>query len=243
LERGEIKVRGLLAGESGEEFDCNLLPGEYYLVISSGGSVAGQFLDSLAGRRQDNRLRVEGVKVGGGERLPALPSVGLLPPAGQEIFVGTTVGEQLNFFSEENKSHQMEHSGLDRLFEFNFSSRMDNSVWELGAGERRCLLLVSQALAEPRFWVLHNPLDRMDGPRCGAIAEFFRVMRGRGSTLIATSRNPAELLGCCTRVLLLGDRGLNVEFYGSPDSAAEYLAELTGIASETLKKAAAADSG
>ena len=51
-------------------------------------------LDNLAGRSQDKRLSVRFESTDA-----ATGRVGLLPPPGEEIFVGTTIGEQVEFFA------------------------------------------------------------------------------------------------------------------------------------------------
>jgi ABC-type multidrug transport system ATPase subunit len=207
---------GLKRAESGEAFSWNIESGRVCLVT---GSAPGRLLDVVAGRVLDKRLGVKFETANGG----AL-RVGLLPPPGEEIFSGTTIGEQLDFFAREGSDALLEEDGLDGLFGFGFAGRRDESVWELGSGEMRCLLLVSQALAGPCLWVLNQPLARLDGPRCRAMREFIGRRGTQGDAVVISEDNSLELLDCSTELLAVDGNALIVQFHGAGKAAAEYMA-------------------
>ena len=124
---------------------------------------------------------------------------------------------------------------MDKLFGFDFGGRRNNSVWELGSAEKRCLLLVSQALAGPGLWVLHQPLARMDGPRSRAMREFIRLRCEHGDMVVASQEPALELFGSCRELLVLDNGELSVKFHGSGESAADFLADQQGLPRHALK--------
>ncbi|MFC1544656.1 hypothetical protein ACFL4X_00675 [Gemmatimonadota bacterium] len=237
MESDKISISGLTDSATAASFPWLLKLGCSYLVYYAGETVNAALLDHLAGRRQDRRISIDMETADGTRQMPALPSAGLLPAPGEEIFVGTTIAEQLNFFSRGEVQTELEQSGLDNLFAFDFASRLDRSVWELASGERRCLLLVAQALADPRYWILHQPLAGMDGRRGAAIRAFIRDRCARGAIVIAGTARPAELLGCCPELLVLGDDGQSVKYHGIGVEAAAFLAAELALPFRVLESA------
>jgi len=123
-----------------------------------------------------------------GARLSGLHESGLsvayLPFPGEEIFTGTTVAEELSFHASKSSALEERLAGLQEQIEFPFSDTSGRSVWELSDSERRGLLLVSQALALPDFWVCEEPGEIFDGRREKEVRLFLRGEAARGAAVL-----------------------------------------------------------
>jgi ABC-type transport system involved in cytochrome c biogenesis ATPase subunit len=226
VSNSKISISGFGASSGQDNTEWLLNPGAVSVVCSSLEGVRRSLLNSLAGRNKNSGLRIR-VEASDGHRIvQALPSAAVLPPPGEEMFVGTTVGEQLGFYDRADNQGGQRLESLDNKFGFGFSSMPQRSVWELGAGERRCLLLVSQAMAGPRNWIMHSPLERMDGARQSSVLEFIDDCTVRGGIVVAASGFPVLLMGAeNTSLIVLGDSTLNIIYQGEGESAVKYLAQ------------------
>lgn len=229
-----MKVGGLTDSGTDEALKLSLEPGCGLIVYSPQEDVWTAFLDSLLRRRRGKSLPVEMTGKNGKPVGHGLESAAVVPPPGHEVFVGTTVGEQLDFYSGGSAGGGDAGIVLDEAFGFGFLRNRKRSVWELGEGERRCLLTVSQALAEPSCWLFYGPLECLDGVRRRAMAELIRKLRSNGEFVIAGTAHPDVLLGCCGELLVLDKHETEVIFHGAGRPAAEYLAGQMGLDEETL---------
>ncbi|MBW7995300.1 MAG: hypothetical protein FVQ81_01765 [Candidatus Glassbacteria bacterium] len=225
----KINVSGFRDKRDEGEFLLSVFPADAVIVWARDEQIWGPLLDNLAGICPDGRFTVEVAKQDGTYRTNFLPSVAVLPPPGREYFAGTTVGEQLAFYAAQAGRRDNTGHGEEIPFGLDFSRKLNHSVWELGEGERRCLLLASQSLAQPLCWILYSPLERMDGVRTRAVAEFISRQRNRGAIILAGTSSPAALLGCCNGLLALGDDEAEVAYYGKGAEAAEYLETLLNL--------------
>ncbi len=201
-----------------------LRPGVLSVIYSSRERARRSLLYFLAGQKEISGLKIEIRSKGRHDTLRALPSTAVLPPAGEEVFVGTTVGEQLRFYSRDGVSCQALLDVLDKRFGFGFHSMGERSVWELGAGEQRCLLLVSQALAGPRSWIMHGPLERLDGPRRRSMLKFIDECTAQGKPVVAGTGQPACLSRAKSCLLVPGETGRELMHQAEGESAVELLA-------------------
>ncbi len=221
----KITISGFSGSGGQENTVWTLRPGVVSVVYSRLESAGRSLLDHLAGRKIIHGLRIGIETDGGRDTLQALPSPAVLPPPGAEIFVGTTVGEQLRFYGRSGGMSAKKLAALDKEFGFGFSAIRERSVWELGEGERRCLLLISQALAGPGSWIMHSPLARLDGVRRRSMSAYIVEYAARGRLVIAGTSQPAGLMGERSRLLVLGASGRELIYQGEGEAAGQYLAK------------------
>lgn len=132
--------------------------------------------------------------------------IAYLPPPGEETFTGTTVEEELLFYSESKDNLEEKLDSITENFGFDFKRCLGRSVWELSASQRRCLLLISQALALPSIWVCDQPLALLDSRRARAVADFFRCEANRGAAIIAALIEAGQVLDLAHKVLIIDER-------------------------------------
>ncbi len=221
----KITISGFTTSGGREDAAWLLRSGTVSVVCGYQESARRSLLDSLAGRKKNSGLTVE-VETRGVRRIvQALPSPAVLPAPGEEVFVGTTVGEQLDFYGRGSARCGKLLLALDERFGFGFRAIPRRSVWELGAGEQRCLLLVSQALAGPESWIMHSPLERLDGPRQRSMLDFIGECEARDSLVVASTAHPNSLLGTeNSSLLVLGDTVREILYQGQGEAAGNYLA-------------------
>ena len=220
----KIVISGFLGPGGEENAVWTLQLGAVSVVCSRLEGARRSLLDHLAGRNVIHGLRIGLAADGGHDPVQALPCAAVLPAPGAEIFVGTTVGEQLSFYGRGRRKSEIILAALDKKFAFGFSTMHERSVWELGEGERRCLLLVSQALAGPGSWIMHSPLERLDGARRSSMLEYIKECAARGGLVVAGTAQPAGLLGTRSSLLVLGASGRELIYQGDREAAGQYLA-------------------
>ena len=214
----EITISGFELFPHSKSSNWCLAPGSFHVLDSKSPNSIIALTDYLAGSGNVRGLQMES----DGVKLRSLPSAALLPPPGKEVFTGTSIGEQIDFHAGSRDGAQKLLTSLDRQFGFGFGAMADRSVWELGAGERRCLLLVSQALASPGSWIMHNPLASLDGPRQRALAGFVVSFLAAGGVLVCASGRRTHPLFEHARLLVLGKTARELLYQGSAWEAGGY---------------------
>jgi len=132
--------------------------------------------------------------------------IAYLPPLGDETFTGTTVEEELLFYLESKDNLEEKLDSVTENFGFDFKCCLGRSVWELSASQRRCLLLISQALVLPPIWVCDQPLALLDSRRARAVTDFFRCEANRGAAIIAALIEAGQVLDLAHKVLIIDER-------------------------------------
>jgi ABC-type branched-subunit amino acid transport system ATPase component len=133
--------------------------------------------------------------------------IAFLPAPGEEIFAGTTVTEELTFGRGPELRQDKRLKELTVLFGRDFAKLGGRSVWNLSAGERRLLLLASQALSNPDLWLLDEPLALLDGPGSRRVGDFLRGEARRGAAVVAALAEAGRGLEWADRVVVLTEEG------------------------------------
>jgi ABC-type transport system involved in cytochrome c biogenesis ATPase subunit len=219
---GEICISGFNSPGSAGQTSIGLHPGSATLIWSQWPGCWRVLLDDLAGLGRRNASQHK-LSVAGREGRRLLREAAIIPAPGQEVFVGTTVGEQLGFFGAPQRDGDSISVWLDDELGFDFMSRPRRSVWELSTGERRCLLMVSLALACPGCWIIHGPLERLDGIRAAVVCNLIGRLKQEGAIVLAGTSDPAGLLHHCDQFIAAGEQIPDLEYVGSGESAFDYL--------------------
>ncbi|MEA1997357.1 MAG: energy-coupling factor ABC transporter ATP-binding protein, partial [Gemmatimonadota bacterium] len=141
------------------------------------------------------------------------PSTGVsgaacLPPPGEEMFVGTTVDEELDFYIKAGGLDREEaFTKLEQIGTYGFNTIRSRSVWELSDSERRLLLLVSQALAQPAAWLCDEPFALLDAERLQEVRSLLESQARKGAVVVVTSADAGDILEMADRLLVLSPGG------------------------------------
>ena len=197
--------------------------------VVTGGSKAGQarLMRVLAGveRAVGGKILISHEEGKSPEELhEGRIGVAYLPPPGDEAFTGTTVEEELLFYSGSENNLEEKLDSITENFGFDFKTCLGRSVWELSESQRRCLLLSSQALAMPSVWVCDQPFELLDSRRYSAVTGFFQSEAKQGAAIIAALTEVGQVLDLSRKVLIVNERR-EVVYQGDiddvpPDTAA-----------------------
>jgi len=187
-------------------------------------------LRALAGLERPDSGRVY-VTDDAGARLAGLHEPGLtvayLPAPGEEIFTGTTVAEELDFYGSKATGPDDRLGVLEERIGFSFSGSAGRSVWELSDSERRGLLLVSLALALPDFWVCEEPGEIFDGRREKGVRSFLRGEAARGAAVLLSFSDSGTASVWAEHLALL-DSGGKLLYTGEPGGLTSEAAQSAG---------------
>lgn len=203
------KPRRATGHPPGKEFHWKVEAGCIWAV--TGGSQAGrtQLMRVLAGLEPPAGGKILVSHQDGGPPQGLSESgtaVAYLPPPGDEAFTGTTVEEELLFYSAGKDTLAERLDWIKENFGFDFRTCPGRSVWELSESQRRCLLLSSQAVALPAVWVCDQPLAVLDSRRSSAAADLFRNEAKRGAAVILALKEAEQVLDLAHNVLIIGER-------------------------------------
>ncbi|MEA2064534.1 MAG: ATP-binding cassette domain-containing protein [Gemmatimonadota bacterium] len=213
--------------------DTLIEPGKATLI--TGGNAAGRSLLlrvaaglEPAGARQ-NRAVIAGLGLTAPSRSAGRRKIGYLAPPGEEMFMGTTVAEELSFSLPGKETDSSTGAAwLKERFGDDFPPAEQNrSVWSLSEGQRRVLALASQAQGLPEVWVCDEPLVLLDGKNATYIDGFLLGETARGAAVLISMARGARLLGWINRVLVLSSGG-GVLYSGPPDDVPREAADVLG---------------
>lgn len=125
-----------------------------------------------------------------------------LPAPGEEVFVGATVAEELAF---PHASLSPDEPLIDEPGSFSlarFGDILKRSVWDLGASERRLLLLAAQARRNPFLWLCLEPLAYLDGATGRVVMNSLRERAKSGEIVVVAAEDP-ELLAASADSLVV----------------------------------------
>jgi len=190
--------------------------------------------DSYSGKKN---IFLDRVKKKSGEFYFELSGIAYLPPPGEEIFIGTTAGEELELYWKTGKRDKKDcYKILEQFGLFNFISFELRSVWELSDGEKRLLLIAVQALAGPSLWVCDEPLGLLDGKNAAKVCGLLREQARRGAAVVIASEDAGSLLNLADQVLFLSAKGETI-YCGEVNNLPHTIALALGWDSK-LRKAA-----
>ena len=159
------------------------------------------------------RTTGEGAEGGAGP-LRRTTRTAYLPPPGEEVFAGTTAGEEIRFFSGETDDMGARLEEIEAILGTRFGTLMQRSVWELSEAERRLLLIVSQAVARPALWLIYEPFQETDARSEAGVAEFIEKAAAGGAAVVVATLRSDDALKVAHELLVLTRDG-EVSYQGS----------------------------
>jgi ABC-2 type transport system ATP-binding protein len=180
-----------------------LRPGELVAVIGPNGAGKTTLLSILAGVLEPTE----------GEVVRTATEVGWVPqqPA---LYAKLSAAENLRLFARLEGVEEPELAVTRMLGQTGLSDRADEQVGRLSGGNRQRLNIAIGLLAEPPALLLDEPSASLDPRQRERLWEFIGGLTGRGTTVVFTTHNVAEVERFADRVLVLVDGELL--FTGTP---------------------------
>jgi energy-coupling factor transporter ATP-binding protein EcfA2 len=190
--------------------DLSIDSGSAVLIVGGLAGDRSRFLRMIAGFEPPSAGKIEFV-FENGSKFPAMKSgkvrMGYLPPPGEEVFVGTTVEQEMFYGLPGEKTERQAINMLEELFGVGFSTLACRPVWSLSDGERRLLALASQALYLPDVWFMDQPLALLDGTHRQAVGNFLAGETRRGGTFVGAVSEPGLLIQWADIILNFSKKG------------------------------------
>jgi ABC-2 type transport system ATP-binding protein len=148
-----------------------------------------------------------------GELTRAPLQVGWVPqqPA---VYSKLSVAQNLRLFARLEKLADPEAAVAAMLSQTGLETRADDEVGHLSAGNQQRLNIAVGLLSAPTVLLLDEPSAALDPRQRERLWEFIGGLAGRGTTVVFSTHNVAEVERYATRVLVLVDGELI--FSGSP---------------------------
>jgi ABC-2 type transport system ATP-binding protein len=203
--RSLTKRFGARAALSGVSFE--LSPGELIGIIGPNGAGKTTLLSILAGvlEADGGELSHTGREIGWGAGwVPQTPA----------LYSKLSVAENLLLFARLEKVADPAAVVTRMLEQTALQDRADEEVGRLSDGNQQRVNIAIGLLSEPAVLLLDEPSASLDPRQRERLWEFISELAGRGTTVVFSTHNVAEVERYATRVLLLADGELL--FTGTP---------------------------
>ncbi len=186
-----------------DDVSFELRAGEIVAIIGPNGAGKTTLLSILAGILAPTQ----------GELTQAPRRVGWVPqhPA---VYSKLSVAQNLRLFARLEKVADPEAGVAAMLAQTGLEARADDQVGHLSAGNQQRVNIAVGLLCEPAVLLLDEPSAALDPRQRERLWEFISARAGRGTTVLFSTHNVAEVERYATRVLVLVDGELI--FSGNP---------------------------
>jgi ABC-2 type transport system ATP-binding protein len=188
------------------EVSFELRSGEAAGIIGPNGAGKTTLLSILAGvlAPDEGELTQSGGSVGWGGWVPQSPA----------LYSKLSVAENLRLFARLEKVADPEAAVTRMLEQTALTDRADEEVGRLSGGNQQRVNIAIGLLSEPSVLLLDEPSASLDPRQRERLWEFISALAQRGTTVVFSSHNVAEVERYASRVLLLADGELL--FTGTP---------------------------
>jgi ABC-2 type transport system ATP-binding protein len=184
-----------------------LRAGELAAVIGPNGAGKTTLLSILAGVLSPDE----------GEITHAPADIGWVPQR-PSLYSKLSVAENLRLFARLEKLADPEAAVQRMLDESGLSERAEEEVGRLSGGNQQRVNVAIGLLSQPPALLLDEPSASLDPRQRERLWEFIGSLTGRGTTVVFSTHNVAEVARYADRVLVIGDGDLL--FTGTPDELA-----------------------
>jgi ABC-2 type transport system ATP-binding protein len=199
--RGLTKRFGARAALDGVSFELH--PGELIGIIGPNGAGKTTLLSILAGILEPTA----------GEVTKTAGEIGWVPqqPA---VYSKLSVAENLRLFARLEKVADPDATVARMLEQTGLADRADEEVGKLSGGNQQRVNIAIGLLCEPPALLLDEPSASLDPRQRERLWEFIGGLAGRGTTVVFSTHNVAEVERYADRILVLVDGELL--FTGTP---------------------------
>jgi ABC-2 type transport system ATP-binding protein len=186
-----------------DDVSFELGAGEIVAMIGPNGAGKTTLLSILAGILAPTQ----------GELTQSPHRVGWVPqqPA---VYSKLSVAQNLRLFARLEKLADPDAAVSEMLFQTGLEARAGDQVGHLSAGNQQRVNIAVGLLCEPPVLLLDEPSSALDPRQRERLWEFISARAGRGTTVLFSTHNVAEVERYATRVLVLVDGELI--FSGNP---------------------------
>jgi len=186
-----------------QDVSFELYPGELVGIIGPNGAGKTTLLSILA----------DILPASGGEITRSAGQVGWVPqkPA---LYSKLSVAENLRLFARLEKVPDPDATVQQMLDQTELGDRADEEVGRLSGGNQQRVNIAIGLLCEPPALLLDEPSSSLDPRQRERLWEFIGRLAGRGTTVVFSTHNVAEVERYASRVLVLVDGELL--FTGTP---------------------------
>jgi ABC-2 type transport system ATP-binding protein len=177
--------------------------GELVAIIGPNGAGKTTLLSILAGILHPSE----------GEVIHAAREVGWVPQQAA-VYSKLSVAENLRLFARLEKVADPEETVTRMLAQTGLEDRADEEVGRLSGGNQQRVNIAIGLLCEPPALLLDEPSASLDPRQRERLWEFIGALAGRGTTVVFSTHNVAEVERYANRVLVLVDGELL--FTGTP---------------------------
>ncbi len=177
-----------------DDVSFELSPGELVGIIGPNGAGKTTLLSILAGVLSPD----EGEVVGTGR------DVGWVPQQ-PSLYSKLSVAENLRLFARLEKLPAPDQAVSRMLVQAALEDRADEEVGRLSGGNQQRVNIAIGLLSDPSVLLLDEPSASLDPRQRERLWEFISALAGRGTTVVFSTHNVAEVERYATRVLLLAD--------------------------------------
>jgi ABC-2 type transport system ATP-binding protein len=135
-------------------------------------------------------------------------------PQSVALYSKLSVAENLRLFARLEKLSDPEAAVAMMLRQTDLEDRADEEVGRLSGGNQQRVNIAIGLLSQPSVLLLDEPSASLDPRQRERLWEFIAELAGRGTTVVFSTHNVAEVERYATRVLLLADGELL--FTGTP---------------------------
>lgn len=189
------------------EVSFEVLPGELVALIGPNGAGKTTLLSVLAGVQSAEEGTVSGSANARG--------VGWVPqqPA---VYTKLTVAENLALWARLERVADPQDMVQRMLEQTDLADRADEQVGRLSGGNRQRVNIAVGLLSQPAALLLDEPSAALDPIQRGRLWQFIQDLAARGTSVMFSTHNVAEVERCARRVLVLHEGRLL--FDGSPQA-------------------------
>jgi ABC-2 type transport system ATP-binding protein len=171
-----------------------LAPGELIGIIGPNGAGKTTLLSILAGVLAPDAGELESFG----------RSAGWVPQQ-SALYRKLSVAQNLRLFARLEKLTDPEAAVTRMLEQTGLQERADEEVGRLSGGNQQRVNIAIGLLAEPAVLLLDEPSASLDPRQRERLWEFISALAGRGTAVVFSTHNVAEVERFATRVLLLAD--------------------------------------
>lgn len=232
-----VSVNGLgykYAGERDfalENIDFSLDCGDFCVICGKSGSGKSTLLKCLAPQITESGDIYGDIRLFGESAFELSPKaaaqmVAYVGQSADSSIVCEKVWQELAFGLESLNTDETEmHARIAEVASyFGLQDCFENDVDTLSGGKKKLLAIAAAMTVKPKILLLDEPLSQLDGKSVSElIAVLIRINRELGVTVIIAEHSLTELLGVCSRMLIL--HGGKPEWFGNPQNISEYIAQ------------------
>lgn len=110
--------------------------------------------------------------------------------------------------SSDDKVYESDLRIARSLRDWNLADKKHTPLWELSAGELKCLALAGISLHKSRYWILDEPLSSLDESHVQLLLQIIKTKRQASPGMLIISHQTDLFMDVADKVINLSDKGI-----------------------------------